>query len=260
MSKPYIVPLDLGDIVWDKSASYLRRYVGQEDRGSIVASYIGGAKKKIVVDAGIPDMERTFKYHSYMKSEPNRPDQNVVSQLQKIGVRPEEIDIVVLTHLHWDHVGAVADFPNAEFIVSQKELRFALDPPACLHVSYEALQIGLEPLFLKVIQRIRTVEMEEKEIVEGIKIIPLPGHTPGLIGVVVDTEKGPHVIASDATPKYGNMEGDPNANLPYLMSGIFTDLPAMWKSFQIIDEIVEGDYSKVIPGHDSLVFNKKRYP
>jgi hypothetical protein len=44
------------------------------------------------------------------------------------------------------------------------------------------------------------------------------------------------------------------------MSGVYTDMLAMWKSFELIDEIVKGDYSKVIPGHDSLVFQKERYP
>jgi N-acyl homoserine lactone hydrolase len=260
MSGPYIIPLDLGDTVMDKSLLYLRRFVGEKDHGKIVAAYIGGAKKKIVVDTGPPDMERTLKYHPYAKSEPNRPDQNIVSQLAKAGVKPEEVDVVILTHLHWDHVGDVTKFPNAEFIVSQEELRFALDPIPPLYIGYEALRLGLEPLFLKVIERMRTVDMKETEIVDGVSVIPLPGHTPGSIGVVVDTEKGPHVITGDAVFKYGNLEGAPEERLPFLMSGVYTDMLAMWKSFELIDEIVKGDYSKVIPGHDSLVFQKERYP
>ena len=260
MGKPYIIPLDLGDATVDKSLMYLRRYVGEKDQGKIVAAYIGGAKKRIVVDTGPPDMERTLKYHPYAKSEPNRPDQNIIYQLGKVGVKPEEIDIVVLTHLHWDHVGDVTKFPNAEFIVSQEELRFALDPLPCLYVAYEALQMGMKPEFLKVIERIKTVEMKEKEIVEGVKVIPLPGHTPGSIGVVVDTEKGPYVVTGDAVPKYGNLEGSVKERQPYLMSGIYTDMLAMWKSFELIDEIVGHDFSKVIPGHDPMVFKKERYP
>jgi N-acyl homoserine lactone hydrolase len=260
MGGRYIVPLDLGDSTADKSLSYLRRYVGQKDEGKIVSAYIGGAKKKIVVDTGPPDMERTLKYHPYAKSEPNRPDQNIISQLGKAGVKPEEIDLVILTHLHWDHVGDVAKFPKAQFICSQVELRFALDPPACLYVAYEALQLGMQPEYLKIIERLKTVEMEEREIVEGIIVIPLPGHTPGSMGVVVETEKGPYVIAGDAVPKYGNLEGAPQERQPFLMSGIYTDMLAMWKSFQLIDEIVKQDYSRVIPGHDALVFKKERYP
>lgn len=260
MSGKYIIPLDLGDLTVDKSLNYLRRYVGEKDHGKIVAAYIGGAEKKILVDTGPPDMERTLKYHPYAKSEPNKPDQNMVTQLEKAGVKPEDIDILVLTHLHWDHVGDVAKFSNAEFIVSREELRFALDPLPCLYVAYEALQLGMEPMFLKVIDRIKTVEMREKEIVEGVRVIPLPGHSPGSIGVVVDTEKGPYVITGDAAPMYGNLKGSPEERLPYLMTGIYTDMHAMWKSFELIDEIVGHDFSKVIPGHDPLVFQKERYP
>jgi hypothetical protein len=49
MSGRYIVPLDLGDSVVDKSLHYLRRFVGEKESGKNVVSYIGGAKKKIVV-------------------------------------------------------------------------------------------------------------------------------------------------------------------------------------------------------------------
>jgi glyoxylase-like metal-dependent hydrolase (beta-lactamase superfamily II) len=115
-------------------------------------------------------------------------------------------------------------------------------------------------LFLKVIDRIKTVDMKEKEIVEGVRTIPLPGHTPGGLGVVVDTDEGSYVIAGDAVPTYDNMMGDPQSKQPYIMSGVYTDMEAMWKSFELIDEIVKGDIYKVIPGHESRVFKKKRYP
>jgi N-acyl homoserine lactone hydrolase len=260
MSERYIIPLDLGDSSNDKSISYLRRGMGEREAAKRIAAYIGGAKKKIVVDTGAPGLERSLKYHPYIKSEPRKPDQEVAAQLAKAGTTPEEIEIVVLTHLHWDHVGDVTKFPNAQFIVSEVELKCALDPIPPLYIAYEALQLGLEPIFLKVIERIKTVDMREKEIVEGVKVIPLPGHTPGSIGVVVETEKGPYVIAGDAVSKYGNLKGSPEERLPHLVSGAYTDMIAMWKSFELIDEIVKGDYSRVIPGHDPQVFNRKRYP
>jgi len=260
MGGRYIIPLDLGDSVGDRSLSYLRRGVGEKEHGKRVAAYIGGAQKKIVVDTGPPDLERSLKYHPYSKSDPRKPEQEMEAQLAKCGVKPEDIDLVILTHLHWDHVGDVLKFPKAQFICSQEELRFALDPPACLYVAYEALQLGMEPIFLKVIERIKTVEMKEKEIVEGVTVIPLPGHTPGSIGVVVETEKGPHVITGDAVSKYGNLKGDPKERQPYLMTGIYTDMLAMWKSFERIDEIVGHDLSRVIAGHDPMVFQKERYP
>jgi len=260
MAGNYIIPLDLGDSISDKSLSYLRRGVGEKEAGKRIAVYIGGGKKKIVVDAGIPDLEHCLKYHPYSMSVPRKPEQEMAEQLMKAGVKPEGIDMVVLTHLHWDHVGEVTKFPNAIFIVSKEELSFAMNPLPCLYLAYEAPQLGMTPEFLKVTDRMEMVDMKEKEIVEGVKVIPLPGHTPGSIGVVVETEKGPYVVTGDAVPKYGNLKGAPDEHQPYLMTGIYTDMIAMWKSFEFVDKIVKGDFSRVIPGHDPLVFQKERYP
>jgi glyoxylase-like metal-dependent hydrolase (beta-lactamase superfamily II) len=256
----YIVPLDLGESAYDRSLFFLRKFIGQRAVSKTVAAYIGGAKKKIVVDAGPPDMERSLKYHPYFKSEPRTPEQFMPGALAKAGVKPEEVELVILTHLHWDHVGAVELFPNAQFIVSEEELRFALNPTPCLYASYEALQLGIQPLFLKILNRLKTVDMKEKEILPGVRTIPLPGHSPGGIGVVVETDEGPYVIAGDAVPTWENLRGDPKNGQRYYMSGVYTDMQAMWKSFELIDEIVQGDVEKVIAGHESLVFNKARYP
>ena len=256
----YIAPLDLGESSHDKSLFFLRKFIGQRAVSKTVAAYIGGATKKILVDAGPPDVERSLKYHPYFKVEPHTPEQEITGALAKAGVTPEEIDIVILTHLHWDHVGAVELFPNAQFIASEEELKFALNPTPCLYASYEALQLGIQPLFLKVMNRLKTVEMKEKEIVKGVRTIPLPGHTPGGIGVVVDTDDGPYVIVGDAVPTWDNLRGDPKNNERFFMSGVYTDMQAMWKSFELIDEIVGSDVMRVIPGHENGVFRKQRYP
>jgi len=105
MNGRYIIPLNLGEHASEKSLFYLRRYIGEMALGGYVAAYIGGARKRIVVDKGPPGLERILKYHPYVRPEPHRPEQEMEVQLSKTGVKPEEIDIIVLTHLHWDHVG-----------------------------------------------------------------------------------------------------------------------------------------------------------
>ncbi len=256
----YMIPLDLGYTTIDRCQAYLRRFIGEKEGSARMAIYIGGAEKQILVDTGGPDFERASKYHTHSKTSPPKPEQNIEYQLAKAGVKPEEIEIVVLTHLHWDHVANVDKFPNATFIVSEAELRFALNPVPPLFKSYEAFHIGLQPYFIKVIGRMKTIAMQEKELVKGIKIIPLPGHTPGSIGLVVETDQGPYVITGDTIPKYGNLKGFPEEGLPHYPSGVYTDLCEMWKSLELVHEIVKGDYSRVIPGHDPLVLTKERYP
>ena len=241
----YIVPLDLGGRANEMSLSFYRKFVGKMEQSKWLAFYIGGTAKKIVVDAGV-NLERAMKYHPFKVDDQIGPENTMEAQLAKVGVKPEEIDIVILTHLHWDHVGYVEKFTSALFICSAEELRCAIDPIPPLYLGHQARQMGMEPLFMKVIQRLKTVEMQEKEVVEGVRIIPLPGHTSGSIGVVVETEKGPHVIVGDAVFKYANMEGAREEGQPYFVPGIFTDLIGTWKSLERIDEIVDGDFTKIL--------------
>ncbi len=60
-----------------------------------------------------------------------------------LGYKPEEIDIVVFTHLHWDHCFYMEKFTNAEFYVNKKEYEFAMNPIPLYFKSYEAPELGI---------------------------------------------------------------------------------------------------------------------
>jgi len=251
----YIIPLDLGDITMDKSELTLRRGFGTKYNGKMIAYYIGGAEAKVLVDTGTPDLKRSREYHPYVDLRLSE-EQTIERQLSKVGVKPSDIDMVVLTHLHWDHCFGLERFKNAEFIVQKREYYFALDPIPPLYVAYEHLAIGLRPAFL---DTAFTTLAGEKEIAKGIRVFPTPGHSPGSQSVAVETAEGTYVIAGDTVMCYENIQGDPKAKQPYFLPGIYTDMLETWESMDRIYKIA-GAPGRVLPGHEAKVFEKQRYP
>ncbi len=240
----------------DKSAHTWRRGMGETVEGKMIGYYIGDAEAKILVDTGGPDLVRSREYHPYVDMRISK-EQTMEVQLSKIGVKPEDIEIVVLTHLHWDHCFGLERFAKAKFLVSKKEYSFAHDPVPPWYVAYEHMAVGLKPAFLNTAF---TTLSGEKEIAAGVLVTPTPGHSPGSQSVVVETEKGHYVIAGDAVSCYENLTGDRKQGLPYLVIGLFTDMVEAWESLKKIDELTSGDPSRVLPGHEPKVFEKKRYP
>lgn len=261
MSNPKISikPLNLGTLEWDQSERTYRRGFGKKVKQPFIAWYIEGASKKVLIDTGPPPEDHARKYHIFLNPQVS-PDQDIVKVLKQISVDPRDIDIVILTHLHWDHTGHVDKFPNAEMIATEDELHFALNPIPPYYASYEAFQIGLQPLFLKAIKQMKFIKLEEQEVIPGIRILPTPGHTPGSISILVETEKGSYIIAGDAIYSYENLRGDPQNNLKYLVPGVFVDLRATWNSIEVIYKKAGYNIEHVIPGHDFAVLGKKAYP
>ncbi len=109
------------------------------------------------------------------------------AQLAKIGLKPEDIDLLVMTHTHIDHVGGIADFPHAPLVISQAERD--LD----------------QPLYWGNVRPMEWPDVEyqivegDTELRPGVCLFFTPGHAPGQLSLLVNLpETGKVLLTSDA--------------------------------------------------------------
>jgi len=121
-------------------------------------------------------------------------DQTLIAELEKIGITPSDIDVVVNSHLHTDHCGCNAFFKNATFIAHARELETARDP-AMEGLGYFRNDWD-QPM------GVDAIESERDLFGDGrVVIVPLPGHTPGHVGALAGLERsGTFLLAADALP------------------------------------------------------------
>lgn len=244
-----IQPIKVGTIIGDKSAfTYLQNYGVQQEQ-PVLIWYIDGADKKVLVDTGPCNPDWAAKYHWPLK---RTPEEEPSVALKRRGIDPESIDIVILSHLHWDHAFNNHLFPDAQFIVQEAELRYAICPLPVHAKGYEAVTIGMRPDYYTHTKF--TVIRGDREIIPGISVILTSGHSPGSQCVVVETYKGNYVIASDTVPMFENWEG--TDLMKHIPSGIHVGLTECFESFEKIERVADF----VLPGHDIKVLEQEWYP
>jgi N-acyl homoserine lactone hydrolase len=250
MSVYTIIPLEVGRFpALDKSVLTYMHGFGEVIPVPIVMWVIKGPERCFVVDTGAGNPQRAEKYHRYMEqTESQRP----VRALANIGVDPQDIELVFLTHLHWDHCGNNSLFSRARFIVQEEEIRYAMSPLPVHAVAYETPAIGTRPLWLETYSQFNIVRGDQK-IVPGISAIHLPGHCPGFQGIRVDTAEGPYIIAGDSVPHYENWQG--SGHEEQIPPGVHSDLSECYQSFQKLKE----SGAKILPGHDERIFEQGKF-
>ncbi|MET7995003.1 N-acyl homoserine lactonase family protein [Amycolatopsis sp. NPDC005232] len=169
--------------------------------------------------------------------------------LAEFGVEPEGVDHVVLTHLHYDHAGRASAFPDATCIVQQSEMDYWTGPWAKRITREHWLLDEVELHRLRAYDRLRLVD-GDADVVPGLSVHLVGGHTAGTQVVRIATAAGPVVVASDASHFYENLEADLPAPLLHSTTGVYG-------GFDRIRELA-GASGIFLPGHDPRVLD--RYP
>ncbi len=116
----------------------------------------------------------------------------LIAALESHGLSPDDIDVVYMSHLHWDHVENVDLFRKADIYVSRTEYEYT--------ASILPNDWGTPPFVRDILDGLRLVLLDDREdeLFPGMRTISLPGHSIGLQGLIVDTENGKAVLAADA--------------------------------------------------------------
>lgn len=203
--------------------------------------FIEGTRYKVLVDAGATaEMFRT-------RGITEEDIQSLDAGLGKLGLKPEDIEIIILTQLHWDHVALSSRFSNARFIVQKAERDFAQNPhPTQARYYDKALIEGLD---LEVIEG-------DKQIIDGVRVLFTPGHTPGGQSVAIDTPKGTAIITGFCCTKE-NFEPPEDAGvLEFVPPAIHTDVLQVYDSAMRVKQIGE----IVLPIHEVEFSNFEKVP
>ncbi|MGP4050918.1 N-acyl homoserine lactonase family protein [Streptomyces sp. 2A115] len=166
-------------------------------------------------------------------------DQYLDAQLGRLGVSPERLDYVVLSHLHFDHAGNVNMFAGtgARLVCHSEEQKWAFGYEGAFNGAH--LKADYEGLDFETVSG-------DTEILPGVTLIEAPGHTPGTMAMKVDLpETGSMIFTSDAV-YMGDSYGPPATP-----AAIVNDLSAWYGSVEKIRGLAEQSNAQVVFGHDA---------
>ena len=218
-----VKPIVLGTIEADKSGFTYMCFPGEKILLEVTYFLIEGAPKVTLVDTG-----SWAKLMARFWPGPGVDFQTFEESLEKEGLKPEDVEIIVQTHLHHDHCGNTSKCKNAEVYVQEAEWIFMQAP--------HPLQAQYYPKELYEGWKLRLIK-GDYELFPGVTIAHTPGHTPGTQSVLVETKEGRAAIPgfcctthtfqnpSDALP-----QGHPFGVWETFVPSIATDLSESYNS------------------------------
>ena len=110
-------------------------------------------------------------------------------KVRKLG--PEDIDLQVMSHAHWDHAQNFDRFTNAPMLIHPDERRYAQNPHPTT---------GRRPAWTGAALETHTIQevSDGDELARGVRVIDIPGHSPGSIGLLVESDDGVSGLTGDA--------------------------------------------------------------
>ena len=175
--------------------------------------------------------------------------------LAELGVRPEAVSDIVVTHAHFDHLGSIGEFPKARIHIQKRELLSCYEalalPKRFAHLSKIVdpanIRMALEA---SIEHRVNLVDGDRDNLLPGIHVRLGPGHTPGHQFVIVETAVGRRVISGDCLYSTRQLTGHAD-------DGVYAPLNNAtgcgWDQLRTLDRVNEeigGDLANLIVMHD----------
>jgi len=220
-------------------------FYGDYHKGPMTMDYfvwaVTDGRRAIVVDLGFTEPIGTRRGRQFLRC-PSRG-------LAEVGIDCAQVEHVIVSHFHYDHVGNYALFPNASFYVQDAEMAFYTGRNASLPAFRHSVEVedmcALVRLNLE--GRLRFVD-GASEILPGIAVHRVGGHTVGMQIITVETARCRAVLASDASHYYRNID----ERIPF---NTLHDLPGMYSAFDKIHALAASP-DLIVPGHDPLVLDR----
>lgn len=226
-------PIPLVEFELDKSRMTNGFNFGQSVTLVVYTWYIEGTRERILVDAGA-----SVEYYTDVRGIPAREIQTLESGLARLGIGFGDIDLVIATQLHHDHIAQADRFSRARILVQRAELEFAQEP----HPLFAALypRSFFEKLHFEIVDG-------DVEICEELSLLSTPGHSPGGQSVSVMTAKGRAVISGLCTIRE-NFEppSEIKGSLSVIPPGIHTDVLTAYDSMLRVKRVAD----IVLPLHE----------
>lgn len=201
-------------------------------------------QRTILVDTGFEEKEAALRGRK-INAQPREI-------LKHLGLAAEQVDDVIVSHLHYDHAGTLEHFPKARYHLQEAEMAYATGRCMCdeiLRRPFTADHV------CQMVQRLYSGRVRfhdgDGQVAPGVTVHHTPGHSKGIMSTRVMTKRGPVVLASDTTHFYDNFE----QRKPF---PILVNVEDTLKSYDRLEQLAEGSRAHVVPGHDPLVL--KRYP
>ena len=204
---------------------------------------IRNAQRAVVVDTGFSE--------EMAKKRNRRIIRPVGEGVSALGLPPEKVTDVVITHMHYDHAGNLPLFGNARFHLQDKEMEYVTGRCMChdlMRHPYE-LEDVVHMVHCVYAQRVQFHD-GAGQVAPGIEVHHIGGHTKGIQAVRVWTKRGWLVLASDTTHFYANMEQERPFPIVY-------DVAQMLAGYARLRKLASSA-AHIVPGHDPLVL--ARYP